>query len=502
MGFEETVESDLMRMRREKLEKLRALGINPYLSHFKPSHSIAEVIEVAGSIDAEKLSGLQQEFILSGRLMTKREHGKTAFAHIKDGTDSIQIYCRKDHLGDQQFDLFLDLDIGDIVGVKGSLFRTRTGELTVLVKEVKLLTKALRPLPEKWHSLKDVETRYRQRYVDLIVNPEVNRLFKLRSAVIRSMRDFLNSYGFLEVETPMMQPIAGGAAARPFVTHHNALNRDFYLRIAPELYLKRLVVGGFERVYEMNRNFRNEGISSEHNPEFTMLEFYMAYADYQTLMEFTEEMLLSVVKSSHGSSKLEYSGKLIDFSPPWQRIKFKDAIGQFCGVDPACLEDKGEVARLASSLGINPGNYEIFGQAARAKILAKVFEQSVERSLIQPTFIIDYPIEICPLSKAKEDEPGVAERFELFIGGKEVANAYTELNDPVDQKERFDEQMRQRNLGDAEAHVMDLDYVRALEYGMPPTAGEGVGIDRLVMVLTDKQSIREVILFPLLREEK
>ncbi|MFV1950685.1 MAG: lysine--tRNA ligase [Nitrospinota bacterium] len=489
--------SDLLSYRRSKLEELKSAGINPYISRFKPTHSIKSVVTKYSNFSNEELEAVEEEFVIGGRLIAKRRHGKTTFCHVQDVSDKIQIYIRKDDIGEEEYSMFSIYDIGDIVGIRGRVFKTRTGELTIRAKEVTMLSKSLRPLPEKWHGLKDKETRYRQRYVDLIVNPDVKRIFVLRSMIIRKIRNFLDERDFLEVETPMMQSIPGGATARPFKTYHNSLGMELYLRVAPELYLKRLVVGGLERVYEINRNFRNEGISTEHNPEFTMLEFYMAYADYHDLMDLTGEMFSYIAREILNTTKIEYNGNEIDLSPPWKRYTFKDSLIELGGVEPRVLQNGERIKELAERLeipleaGDNP-----------EKLMGKIFDQLVEPKLIQPTFIIDYPVELSPLSKKKEDDPTLVERFELFIGKKEIANAYTELNDPVDQEERFKKQMEERGMGDDTAHKMDEDYIRALEYGMPPTAGEGIGIDRLIMLFTDSDSIRDVILFPQLRQEQ
>ena len=389
------------------------------------------------------------------------------------------------------------MDIGDFAGFKGVLFRTRTGELTILAQEVHLLTKSLRPLPEKWHGLTDVETRYRQRYLDLIVNDHVREIFIKRSKIIQAFREFFNERGFLEVETPMMQPIPGGATARPFKTFHNALGMNLYLRVAPELYLKRLVVGGFERVFEINRNFRNEGISVKHNPEFTMLEFYMAYATYEDLMELTEELFNYVSQKVVGSHSIEYQGQVIDFSRPWKRVSLFESLVEIGGVDSRVLKEKKEAVEFAESAGIKIANRESHG-----KVLTKLFDHFVEPKLISPTFVVGYPVDVSPLSRRNDENPEMVDRFELFIGGREIANAFNELNDPVDQKKRFEEQVALREAGDEEAQFMDKDYVTALEYGMPPTAGEGIGIDRVVMLFTDSPSIRDVILFPHMRSKQ
>jgi lysyl-tRNA synthetase class 2 len=424
-----------------------------------------------------------------------RDFGKAAFAHIQDATGKIQVYFKRDVLA-ERYRLIKKLDIGDIIGIKGLLFRTKTNELTIEVQDLVLLTKSLRPLPEKWHGLKDIETRYRQRYVDLIVNPEVKETFIKKSIIIKAIRDFLESKGFIEVETPMMQPIPGGATAKPFVTYHNALGVDLYLRIAPELYLKRLLVGGYERVYELNRNFRNEGISTKHNPEFTMLEFYVAYRDYSYLMNFTEELITSVAEKTLGGLKVPYGNTTIDFTPPWPRIPMLDALLKK-GVPEEALRNVEKAKGWAKQHNINIDKNEALG-----KILDEIFKEMVEPELVQPTFIIDYPVELSPLAKRKPENPSLVERFELFIASREIANAFSELNDPFDQKERFEEQGEAKAQGDEEAHWMDEDFVRALEYGMPPAAGEGIGIDRLVMLLTNSQSIRDVILFPQLKPEQ
>jgi lysyl-tRNA synthetase class 2 len=423
-----------------------------------------------------------------------RHHGKTCFAHLMDQTGRIQLYARADGLGDE-YARFVELDAGDFIGVTGEMFRTRTGELTVVVKTVSFLAKSLRPLPEKWHGLKDVETRYRQRYVDLIVNTEAREIFLMRARLIRAIRAFLDARGFLEVETPMMQPIPGGAIARPFKTHHNALGMDLYLRIAPELYLKRLLVGGFERVYEINRNFRNEGTSTLHNPEFTMLEFYQAYADYTDLMELTEALFVDLAHSLRGSLSLTWGEHPLDLKPPWRRLAFFDGLSETLGLRVTPETDVAAVARAAAARGI------VHGEGPAAKLWKEAFETLVEPTLVQPTFVVDFPTELSPLAKRKRDNPLLVDRFELFVAQHEMANAYSELNDPVDQLARFREQAGLQARGDDEAHWLDEDYVRALEYGMPPASGEGIGIDRLLMMFANQPSIREVILFPLLRPE-
>jgi lysyl-tRNA synthetase class 2 len=485
--------SELVRQRHDKLQALRSRGVDPFGGRFPVTHWARPLAERLGGAGDEDLKAFNP-VSLAGRVVALRHHGKSCFAHIMDYTGRIQLYARADRLG-EEYERFTDLDIGDFVGVTGEMFRTRTGELTVAVKAFAFLSKSLRPLPEKWHGLKDVETRYRQRYVDLIVNEEVRAVFLLRTRLVAAMRRFLDARGFLEVETPMMQPIPGGAIARPFKTHHNALGMDLYLRIAPELYLKRLLVGGFERVYEINRSFRNEGISTQHNPEFTMLEFYQAYADYTDLMELTEALFVELAQSLLGRLTLAWGGHTIDLTPPWRRLMFFEGISEALGAAVAPDTPGDVVARAAAARGIAP-----HGRAAW-NVWKEVFEQLVEPRLVAPTFVVDFPIELSPLAKRKRDNPALVDRFELFIGQREIANAYSELNDPIDQLGRFREQAQLLARGDEEAHWLDEDYVRALEYGMPPAAGEGIGVDRLVMLFADQPSIREVILFPHLRPE-
>ncbi|MCL0101121.1 lysine--tRNA ligase [Peptococcaceae bacterium] len=478
-----------MQARRDKLEQLIQEGIDPYGGRFVRTHTAKEILD-----NFEEIEG--KSVVLAGRIIAKRGHGKAGFANLQDLSGVIQIYGRLDDLGGEKYKLFQKLDIGDIVGVEGTVFKTRKGEVTIALKDISMLSKSLRPLPEKWHGLKDIDLRYRQRYVDLIVNPDVRNTFIVRSRVIRSIRDFLDERGFLEIETPMMHPIAGGAAARPFVTHHNALDMDLFLRIAPELYLKRLLVGGFEKVYEINRNFRNEGISTRHNPEFTMLELYQAYADYTDMMNLTEELISSVSKEVLGTTSVHYMGNDVKLDAPWTRMTMLEAIEKYSEVDFSDM-DFDEAKSKAEELGIEVDECKTTGD-----VLNEVFEQKVEPNLIQPTFIMDYPVEISPLAKRKKDNPKLTYRFELFIFGCEVANAFSELNDPIEQKKRFLEQLKKRQAGDEEAHVMDEDYIRALEYGMPPAGGLGIGIDRLVMLFTNSPSIRDVILFPLMKPEK
>jgi len=486
-------ENELIRLRREKLDALRARGTDPFGGRYPVTHWARDLAERLGNANDEELKGFGPAS-LAGRVVAIRHHGKTCFAHLMDQTGRIQLYARADGLGDE-YAQFVELDTGDFVGVTGEMFRTRTGELTVAVKSFAFLAKSLRPLPEKWHGLKDVETRYRQRYVDLIVNAEARDVFSMRARLIRGIRTFLDARGFLEVETPMMQPIPGGAIARPFKTHHNALDLDLYLRIAPELYLKRLLVGGFERVYEINRNFRNEGISTMHNPEFTTLEFYQAYADYSDLMELTESLFVELAHALRGSLSLQWGEHALDFKPPWRRLPFFAGLSQALGLAVTPTTDVASVARAAAARGIAHDG------GSASKLWKDVFETLVEPTLVQPTFVIDFPTELSPLAKRKRDNPQLVDRFELFVARHEMANAYSELNDPIDQLARFREQAALQARGDDEAHWLDEDYVRALEYGMPPAAGEGIGIDRLLMMFTNQPSIRETILFPLLRPE-
>lgn len=480
--------NELMKVRRQKLDNLISKGIDPFGQRFERTHIAAEVLD-----NFDQLEG--QEVTLAGRVMATRGHGKAGFAHIQDMSGQIQIYGRVNDLGDQ-YELFSTLDIGDIIGVRGEVFKTRTEEISVALRDFQLLCKSMRPLPEKWHGLKDVELRYRQRYVDLIVNPEVKQVFVLRSRIIKAIRDFLDSEGFLELETPTMHAIAGGATARPFITHHNALDIDLYLRIALELHLKRLLVGGFEKVYEIGRIFRNEGISTKHNPEFTMLELYQSYADYTVMMHLVEQLIAYIADTVLGTRKITYQGQKIDLTPPWSRLTMLEAIEKYVGIDFLAVGENDEQAlkEIADQFDI-----KIEGEVKMGNLINEVFENSVEPLLIQPTFIMDYPIEISPLAKRKPEDPGFTYRFEAFIGTFELANAFSELNDPIDQKNRFAKQMELRAAGDDEAHAMDEDFIRALEYGMPPAGGLGVGIDRLIMVLTDSASIRDVILFPTMR---
>ncbi|MGE5570123.1 MAG: lysine--tRNA ligase [Rhodospirillales bacterium] len=484
------MEQDLLEQRLQRIRDIQALGFRPYGQRFEFTHTIPDIRASYNSKTAEELTP-RIDVRICGRLMTIRRMGKAGFAHLLQNGERLQIYVRKDSVSEREFQLFQILDIGDIVGVEGYLFRTKTGELSVHVERMEFLAKTLLSMPEKWHGLEDVETRYRQRYLDLIANPEVRDVFIKRARIIASFRRRLEERGFIEVETPMMQPLYGGAAARPFVTHHNTLDIDLYLRVAPELYLKRLVVGGLERVYEINRNFRNEGISTRHNPEFTMLEFYQAYTDYRGLMDLSEELLRQVAVDATGSEVVEYQGHRLDFGK-LRRIGMREAVVEFwTGPDRPSLEQVKDPEWLkCHSTKPSPGEQ-----------LVDLFERHAEPKLIQPTLIYDFPIETSPLSKNKPDEPQFVERFEIIAAGMEIANAYTELNDPAEQRRRFDQQLAMREQGDEEAHQMDEDFIRALAYGMPPTGGEGIGIDRLVMLLTNSKSIRDVILFPLLRPE-
>ena len=487
--------SELLLQRRRKVDALWEAGINPYPNDYRPEHTSADLAAAYGHV--ETIEENPQSFTVAGRIIARRSFGKAAFIQIQDRKGRMQLYVRKDTVGDEAFADFETFDIGDIVGAAGTPFRTKTGELTLNATAIRLLTKSLLPLPEKFHGLTDVETRYRQRYVDLIVNPEVREVFVKRSRIVNLIREFMVKHDFLEVETPMMQPIPGGATARPFVTHHNALDMELYLRIAPELYLKRLVVGGFERVFEINRNFRNEGISVRHNPEFTMMEFYQAYATFEDLMDFTEELLCHVTREVLGTLDFTYQGMEISFQRPWKRLTVKEAILEYGDIDAKSLEDRDLAYAYAQRIGL-----DLPADIGYGKLITEIFEEVAEAKLIQPTFITAYPTEVSPLSRKSDKDPEIVDRFEFFCAGREMANAFSELNDPVDQKERFLAQVAQKDKGDEEAHYMDEDYIRALEIGLPPTAGEGIGIDRLVMLLTDSPSIRDVILFPQLRKEK
>ncbi len=486
---------ELRQQRLKKLEELRRQGINPFPNDFRVSHTTAELHQRFQAFSAEELEKERECFKLAGRIIALRSFGKAAFIHLQDRKGKTQAYIKKEFVGEAGLELFSRLDIGDLVGISGTIFRTKTGELTIKVKGIKLLAKSLRPLPEKWHGLRDVETRYRQRYLDLIVNPSVREIFYKRTRIIQLLRQFLDQKEFLEVETPMMHPIPGGAAAQPFKTRHKALGIDLYLRIAPELYLKRLLVGGLERVYEINRNFRNEGLSPVHNPEFTMLEFYQAYATYHDLINLTEEMLTSIAEEVLGGVKFNYQGQAIDLTPPWPRLTLLQAIENYGKAKAEDLLDKKKATQFARKIGL-----ELSGKESLGEIQVGIFELIVEPRLIQPTFITHYPREVSPLARVDEKNPELTERFELYIAGLEIANAFCELNDPLEQRERFNQQQRQKKESEAdEGPEIDEDFLRALEYAMPPAAGEGIGIDRLVMLFTDSASIREVIIFPQLR---
>ena len=490
----EEQEKDLNKLMEQKIEKyndFKDRGIKNYDEKFEVDTHAEDIIDNFEDYEGETVR-------LSGRLMALRTHGKASFADIQDMSGKMQLYIKVNIIGEDRYELFTELDIGDIVGIEGEVFKTNRGQISVKVKEFTLLTKSLRPLPEKFHGLKDKEMRYRQRYLDLIMNPEVKDTFVVRSKIIRSFRDILDEKGFLEVETPMMHPIPGGANAKPFITHHNALDMELYLRIAPELYLKRLIVGGFDRVYEINRNFRNEGMSYKHNPEFTTLELYQAQADYHDMMDITEELVVKSAENILGTTNISYQDQDIDLSIPWERITMKELVKNKTGFDYDSLESVEDAYSKAKELGVNIEDKDL----SKGELLYEVFETLVEESLVKPTFVMDYPIEVSPLAKNKEDEPEFTYRFEAFINGWEIANAFSELNDPFEQESRFEHQVQQREAGEEEAQMMDKDFVRALEYGMPPTGGLGIGIDRLIMLLTDSKSIRDVILFPTMRPEQ
>ncbi len=490
--------NDQMQVRRQKLQELRDLGIDPFGEKFDRTGDAKKLKAQWDQYSKEELVEKESEShtVIAGRIMTKRGKGKAGFAHIQDLTGQIQIYVRKDQVGDEQFDLWKSADLGDIVGIEGVMFKTNTGEVSVKAKSFKLLSKALRPLPDKHHGLQDIEQRYRQRYLDLITNGESTKTFINRSRILQEMRNYLNDKGFLEVETPMMHQIAGGAAARPFVTHHNALDETLYMRIAIELHLKRLIVGGLEKVYEIGRVFRNEGVSTRHNPEFTMIELYEAYADYKDIMALTEELVAHVARKVLGTTTVQYGDYTIELEPKWRRLHMVDAVKEATGVDFYAVKSDEEAHQLAQEHGIEVDKNMKYGH-----ILNEFFEQKVEETLIQPTFIYGHPIEISPLAKKNPEDSRFTDRFELFIVGREHANAFTELNDPIDQRERFEAQLVEKEQGNDEAHEMDEDFIEALEYGMPPTGGLGIGIDRLVMLLTNSPSIRDVLLFPYMRQK-
>ncbi len=483
-------------IRKQKAAEAKKAGKNPFSNSHRPSSTALEIFDRFGDFTAEDIKKVEDVFSVAGRVMAIRAFGKAGFLRIRDRTGMVQVFIDKSSVSDDVFKEYKTLDVGDIAIFKGTLFRTKTNELTIAVSDLSLVTKSFRPLPEKWHGLTDVEARYRQRYVDLIVNENVKKTFVTRSKIVQFIRSFMQAHDFLEVETPMMHPIPGGAAAKPFITHHNKLDMDLYLRIAPELYLKRLVVGGIERVFEINRNFRNEGISIQHNPEFTMLEFYQAYATFEDLISFTERMFAELVQSVCGAQEVEYQGTKISFTAPFSRYKMKDALVELGQVPPEVLGDREKALNFALSLGDELKSKK----EGLGAITAEIFDLTTQKKLIQPTFITDYPIEISPLSRRNEQNPEIADRFELFIYGREIANGFSELNDPDDQSQRFKQQVDALGRGDEEAMHFDEDYITALEYGMPPAAGEGIGIDRLVMLITDSPSIRDVILFPQLRK--
>ena len=497
-----TQEDEQIQQRRANLEALTRLGLPAYPHRFERTDTVTDLVTRHDASTSEQLEAARVETTTAGRVLAIRSFGKANFLAISDGRARIQVYLRKDALPERDFAILRLLDFGDHVGVSGHLFRTKTNELTIWASRLEFLGKCHVPLPEKWHGLQDVEIRHRQRYLDLIVNPEARRVFEVRTKVVAALRRFLDDRGYLEVETPVMQPIAGGAMARPFVTHHNTLDMDLYLRIAPELYLKRLTVGGMERVYEVARNFRNEGVSTQHNPEFTMLEFYQAYSDYQDLMAMTEEMLAFVAEHATGGLEVPYGEHAISFKAPFRRISLRHAAAEQAGArlgEPVAaddLRDRERALQIAGRVGL-----EVDAGAGAGKLAMDLFESLCEADLVQPTFVYDFPTEVSPLSKQKADDPDTVERFELYVAGFEIANGFSELNDPLEQRRRFEQQLEAKRRGDAEAHAMDEDYIRALEYGLPPTAGEGVGVDRLVMVLTNSQSIREVILFPHMRRK-
>ena len=485
--------SALMDQRREKLEEIRQLGVDPYAYKYSPTHTTKEILEQFAEVGDQPDETISVR--VAGRIMTKRDHGKSGFAHLQDASGRLQIYVRQNAVGEEAYQVYRKLDVGDVIGVDGHVFRTRTGEITVLVNEVVLLAKSLRPPPEKWHGLQNKETRYRQRYADLMMNPEVMQVFINRTRMIQAVREYLNQDGFIEVETPILQPIYGGATARPFTTHHNALDMPLYLRIANELYLKRLIVGGFDRVYEFSKDFRNEGIDHDHSPEFTMIELYQAYADYEDMMCLTENLLAHTAQTVLGTTQITYKGDSISLDPPWRRLTMIESIEEEAGIDIDELTDE-ELRDAVLDAGV-----DLEGAASRGKLIAELFEALVEPNLVQPTFIYDYPIEISPFAKKKRGSDRFVERFEFFIARMEMGNAFSELNDPIDQRERFIEGAKKGEDGDEDALMIDEDYLRALEYGMPPTGGLGFGIDRLAMLLTDQTSIRDVILFPQMRPE-
>jgi lysyl-tRNA synthetase class 2 len=491
-------ENEQIRVRKQKLAVLKEGGARAYPNDFSPTHTAAALHERFAAASTEELEKTKETFSLAGRIMSLRYFGKAAFFHLQDRSGQLQVYVRQGDSPPEAVTLLKEsLDVGDLVGVTGPVFRTRTGELTIKATTLRLLSKALRPLPEKWHGLQDVEVRYRQRYLDLLVNPQVRDTFRKRAQLTHLIRQFFVERDFLEVETPIMQSLAGGALAKPFITHHNSLDIDLYLRIAPELFLKRLVVGGVDRVFELGRNFRNEGMSTKHNPEYTMLEFYQAYATYEHLMALTEELFVFLAQEVHGSPRVVYGEHEIDLTPPWRRLAMKEAVCEYVGLSAEEIDREDIVRAKARELGALP-----HAAAPLGKVIEELFGAVVEPHLIQPTFVVSYPVEVSPLARRNDADPRFVDRFELYVVGRELANAFSELNDPEDQLQRFLEQLHEREAGDEEAHAFDEDYIRALEYGMPPAAGEGIGIDRLVMLFTNAPSIRDVILFPQMRPEK
>jgi lysyl-tRNA synthetase class 2 len=494
IGMSQEELNDQLVVRREKMNTMRENGLDPFGKRFERTHFTKELIEQYGEAENEELETNNISVALAGRIMTKRGKGKAGFAHIQDLTGQIQVYVRQDAVGEEQYKVFTSADLGDIVGVVGTVFKTKMGEFSVKVTNFVFLTKALRPLPDKFHGLKDIEQRYRQRYLDLIMSQESKSTFITRSRIIQSMRRYLDDHGYLEVETPMMHAIAGGASARPFITHHNALDMPLFMRIAIELHLKRLIVGGLEKVYEIGRVFRNEGVSTRHNPEFTMIELYEAYADYRDIMSLTENLIAHIAQEVLGTTTVQYGEYEVDLKPEWKRLHMVDAIKEFTGADFWQEMSVEEARELAKEHGVEINNNMLYGH-----IVNEFFEQKIEDKLIQPTFIYGHPVEISPLAKKNDEDPRFTDRFELFIVAREHANAFTELNDPIDQRERFEAQLKEREQGNDEAHLMDEDFVEALEYGMPPTGGLGIGIDRVVMLLTNSPSIRDVLLFPLMR---
>ncbi len=500
------MEGDETEGRRQKLQAMRDAGVNPYPNDFRPEHTTREVKTDLGEADAAALEAFEGVFCLAGRIVSRRDFGKASFLHLQDRSGRLQVYVKRNIVGDEAFAAFKQWDLGDFLGVRGRPFLTKTGELTIEASEVHLLGKALRPLPEKWHGLTDVEARYRQRYLDTVTSEEVRETFRKRSRIIQAIREFFISRDYFEAETPMMQAVAGGAAARPFVTHHNALDIDLYLRIAPELYLKRLLVGGFDRVFELSRVFRNEGVSTRHNPEFTLVEFYQAYATYRDMMDLTEELFVELADSIVGSRTMSWAEHALDLTPPWRRVSIPEHVAEKMGLDIDAVRGLDyELLRKAGDEVGGPLRQDYrakYGEAAAGYLLMDLFETIAEEELIQPTFVEEYPVAVSPLARRNQESPNFVDRFELFIGAKEMANAFSELNDPVDQRQRLEAQLQHRAAGDDEAHAMDEDFLRALEHGMPPAAGEGIGIDRLVMMLTDSASIRDVILFPHMRPDK